>query len=122
MPKQETNNGRLGNYLRTHRRRTGLSQRELGYLLGYSDEGAVSRHEQSQTIPPLLSALGYEVIFRVPIAKLLPGIRLTVEQTMEARLLLLEQELQLGTGKGARAKTVAQRLAWLYERRDVDEL
>src|SRR2546425_6225186 len=36
----------VGNYLRTHRKRAGMSQRELGLLIGYEHEGQVSRHER----------------------------------------------------------------------------
>ena len=115
----QQNHERLGNYLRTHRKKSGLSQRELGRLLGYADEGAVSRHEKSHTLPPLLTAIGYEIIFRTPMAELLPGIRLTVEQAVEGRMRELEEELQKKSGKENRAASVAHKLAWFYERRDI---
>ena len=114
-PQQKTI--RLGNYLRTHRRRAGLSLRELGHLLGYSDEGAVLRHEKSETIPPLLIGVAYEVVFRVPLKELFTGLHETVELTMEARILELEIELQRKPVQGDRGKSVAQKLAWIDERR-----
>src|SRR5213593_2391827 len=41
----QANHGHRENYLHAQRKKAGLSQREVGILLGYADEGAVSRHE-----------------------------------------------------------------------------
>jgi transcriptional regulator with XRE-family HTH domain len=109
---------RLVNYLRTHRKKTGLSQRDLGRILGYGDEGPVSRHEQFHALPPLLIALGYEIVFQVPIAEIFAGLRDAVEQNIEKRLSELEQELQQSSGRGRRAAGTARTLEWLYLRRD----
>ena len=117
LPQQ--NNDRLGNYLLTHRKRAGLSRREIGQLLGYETEGAVMRHEHSRNIPPLLMALGYEVVFRVPFGELFPGIQQTVERTMEARMLRFEEELEEKRAKGDRSQNNARKLAWLYERHQI---
>jgi len=74
----DNNNLTLANCLRSHRRRVGLSQEELGRLLGYHDETAVAKHERFKTMPPFLTALGYEVIFGVSVSALFPGITQTI--------------------------------------------
>ncbi len=84
----------LANCLRVHRRRTGLSQGELGRLLGYRDESAVAKHERFQAMPPFLVALGYEVIFQVPASELFPGVAETVALGIEQRLGELEHRLR----------------------------
>jgi DNA-binding XRE family transcriptional regulator len=117
LHRAETQRTRLDNYIRTHRKRAGLSQRELGSLLGYSDEGAVARHERSKSLPPFLIAVAYEVIFQKPISELFPGIRDAIKGTIEPRLLRFEAELD-NAPKIARAK---QKLAWLTERRTISE-
>ena len=109
----------LGNYLRTHRRKSGLSQRELGLLLGYKDEGQVSRHERSKTAPPLIAALAYEVIFKIPVSDLFPEIHATTAQMIEGKLVTLEEYLQNLSGKGRRANAVAKKLIWLTKRRRI---
>lgn len=111
----------LDSYLRTHRRKAGLSQREMGMLLGYEDESAVARHEKSKALPPLLIAIGYEVVFKVPIAKLFSGLKETVEKTVEVRILQFEENLQQKNEKGGRASHIAQKLAWLSERRNMND-
>ncbi len=112
----QQNTGPIAN-LRTHRKRAGLSQRELARLLGYTDEGAVSRHEQSQSLPPLLIALCYEIIFQVPVAVLFSGLHGSAQEVVEGRLSELERELGQRSGNEAGASLVAQKLLWLYERR-----
>lgn len=106
--------GRLGNYVRTHRKRAGLSQRELGLVLGYDNEAAVSRHERLRSLPPLLIALGYEAIFRVPVSEMFAGLHEVVEQAIEGRLAELERNLQHRSRRRAAGEHA---LKWLSERR-----
>src|SRR5213592_838656 len=73
-------------YVRTHRKKSGLTQRELAQLLGYESKSPVSRHETAAGIPTLDIALAYEAIFHVPIAELFPDLYRTAEATVEAKL------------------------------------
>jgi transcriptional regulator with XRE-family HTH domain len=107
----------LGNYVRTYRKKAGLSQRELGRLLGYGDEGQVMRHELSRALPPLLIALGYEIIFRVPVSEIFAGLYEVVEQAVDRNIAELEEVLRQHNGKGSRAAATAHKLEWLRERR-----
>lgn len=111
---------RLHNYLRTHRRKAGLSQRDVAVLLAYSDDVAISRHEQSTTMPPLSAAIAYEIIFKTPVSVLFHGIRDAAKSAITGRLLKFEEELQTKHGKGARATRRSQKLAWLAEHANVE--
>jgi len=111
------NQTKLDNYLRTHRRKAGLSLHELSELLAYDNGGTISRHERSKTLPPLLIALAYEVIFRAPVSGLFPGLKETAELTIEKRLLRFEEELRRRNGKRIPDLRTAQKLTWLNERR-----
>jgi DNA-binding XRE family transcriptional regulator len=106
-----------GNYLRMHRKKAGLSQRELGLLLGYGDKGQISRHERSRTAPRLLTALGYEVIFKASIPEIFPELHASVSREVEARLAAMEEALGQRSGRGRGANIVAQKLIWMMERR-----
>ncbi|MFP5234341.1 MAG: hypothetical protein ACLGSD_00440 [Acidobacteriota bacterium] len=105
--------------MRLHRRRTGLSQGEIGRLLGYEDESAVAKHERFRAMPPFLIALGYEIIFRVPVSELFPGIAETVALGIEARLVALERRLREHDDM-ARSAVGVRTLAWLETRRGVN--
>ena len=84
----------LQNYLLMCRRRTGLSQEDVAYLLGSSRETTISRHESFQRLPELSIACGYEVIYRIPVHGLFVGhFRATEAQIQErARKLLSKLE------------------------------
>ena len=106
--------GRLSNYIRTHRKRAGLSQRELARIIDYATKVSVFRHERVLALPPLLAALGYEVLFSVPISELFAGMREAVEQTVEERLSELEEDLRR-TPRTEKARR--QTLDWIAARR-----
>ena len=75
----------LSNYLRTYRRRGGLSQGEIGFLLGWTTGDNVSRHEFRRRMPNFEHLLGYEVILRVPIRELFAGEFERIERQVRRR-------------------------------------
>ncbi len=103
--------------LRAYRRRAGLSQRELGVILGYTDDGEVSRHERSKTLPPLITALAYAAVFRVGVSGLFPEVHAEIVRTIEANLAVFEKQLQAKSGKGRGAASTARKLTWINERK-----
>jgi len=107
----------LPNYIRIHRRRAGLSQEELGELLGFRVE-SVARHEQFQTAPNIRIAIGYEIIFRIPISELFAGVRDDVATNVEANLAQLEERLGRRGASGRDANDTARKLMWLAKRKD----
>jgi transcriptional regulator with XRE-family HTH domain len=111
----------LASYLRSHRRKSGLSQKELGVLLGYPDKGQVSRHERLTTMPSLLTALTYQAIFCVPISELFPGVYEAVKQSVEERLENLKEKWHGSEATGPNAELVARKLEWSWERNNLDQ-
>ena len=113
------NANRLVNYVRVRRKRAGLSQRELAQILGYRNEGVVSRHELFRSVPPLLIAIGYEVVFQTSVSDLFPGLRETVEGAIEGSLTEFEDALrkQKEQAKGGQLPVITRKLEWLNERR-----
>jgi hypothetical protein len=71
-------------------------------------------------VPDLLTAFGYEAIFRVPISKLFPGLYQTVEVGIEERLAKMEDELHQSTAKGRDATPIARKLEFFGERKNTD--
>lgn len=57
---------RLKNYIRSARKRAGLTQDELAYLLGRRGGKAVSRYEMFEREPMLPTAMAFEVALGVP--------------------------------------------------------
>ena len=106
----------LVNYLRIHRRNAGLSQTELGRVLGYRDETAVANHERFESMPPFLIALGYEVIFQVPASEIFAGLKETVAIAIEEELAQFELRLR-EKGNMVLTPGITKTLEWLHERR-----
>lgn len=84
----------LPNYLRTHRRRAGLSQKEVAYLLGCKNGSKISRYEHFSQTPSLKTAFSYEVLFRTSAKELFSGIFQQAEKEMFRRLGLLIRKLE----------------------------
>lgn len=107
-------------HIRTLRMRSGLTQKEVAHILGFSSGVPISRHERYKSVPDLLTALGYERIFRVPISKLFPGLYQTVAMGIEERLAKMEDELHQSTAKGRHAVPIARKLEFFVERTSTD--
>src|SRR5574340_1226315 len=84
---------RLENYLATYRKRTGLTQNEVAFLLGCQSGAKVSRYERRARRPGLETAFAYEVILRVPAMELFAGLYEKVKETALARSELLASRL-----------------------------
>jgi DNA-binding XRE family transcriptional regulator len=111
---------RLPNYIRVHRRRAGLSQHELGTVIGYQDAAGVARHEKSLIAPTLELAISYELIFRVPVSEIFAGLRDDVAAEVEFRLARLEQRLGERSARDRNALATERKLVWLTARRSHD--
>jgi DNA-binding XRE family transcriptional regulator len=107
----------LANYLRAHRRKTGLTQHDLARVLGYENRDAISRHERLESMPSLLIALSYEVLYRVPVSEIFAGLAETVEFNVETQLAQFETYLGEQSAGSSRAVAIARKLEWLSERR-----
>jgi DNA-binding XRE family transcriptional regulator len=114
------NDTRLPNYIRIHRRRTGLSQRDISHILGYSDEDSIRRHERLRVTPPLRVAIKYELLFRIPISELFAGLRDEVAVELERKVMELEELLGQQSTTDRNALATARKLMWLSERRNTE--
>lgn len=64
----------LDSYLKTHRKRAGLTQQDVAILLGYANSAAISRLERRQQAVSLPTALGYHIVLDQPLVELVPGV------------------------------------------------
>ena len=76
---------KLDNYLRTYRKRAGLSQEEIAYLLGACNGTKMGRYECFKRTPNLQTALACEAIFGVPVRELFAGVYERAERTVARR-------------------------------------
>jgi transcriptional regulator with XRE-family HTH domain len=102
----------MASYLRSHRLKSGMSQRELAYLVGILSHQQVSQHERSTAVPSLIAAVAYQFVFGTPITELFPGLVESVKLNVDERLYRMQKELQDTTAKGREAQKIARTLEW----------
>src|SRR3989442_15572245 len=107
---------KLENYLRTYRKRSGLSQREVAFLVGCRNGAQVSRYKRRRRLPPRRRALACEAAFGVPVSELFAGLREAAGKAVGERLLALKSKLETNPSQGHEARIAAQKLRWLAER------
>lgn len=83
----------LNNYLRMHRRRSGFSLEELGFLLGHRSGSAAGKHERFRRLPTVTSVFAYEIVFQRPARDLFGGLYQRIERDTIRRALELAEHL-----------------------------
>src|SRR5438309_2050998 len=101
---------RLISYLRPLRRRWGLTQRELAYLIGAKTGGVISRIEGFKRFPTLAATFACELIFDIPSLELFPELFLEVHEALLRRTNELYEGIQ-----GNPSKTTHSKLDFLEE-------
>lgn len=106
---------RLVSYLKTYRKRSGLTQREVAFLLGWKKGESLSRYEKQHVIPSLQVALACAAIFRAPLEKLFPGVSDPIGNEISSRIDALMTELRRKNARGKDGQLIARKLSWLAE-------
>lgn len=101
---------RLPNYLRAHRKRLGLSQAEVAFLLGAEGGAKMCRYEKFSRIPTLETALACEVIFKKPASELFAGLYQQVGRKVSKRA--ARQIKQFSQTEGSQ---ISRKQQWLVE-------
>lgn len=112
---------KLDNYLRTHRKRSGLSQEDVALLLGSTSRVRVSRHELLRRYPETRTIFAYEIIFGVPARKLFPGTYQKVERVTAELARTLAEELSSRAPSRALARKIATLRAIASQVTDLSE-
>src|SRR6266849_594258 len=101
----------LPTYLRTYRKRTGLTQTEVAYVVGIN-RSDLWLFETSRREPSLRVLLALQVLYRIPIRKLFMGLFLHCRRNTRRRLQLLRRQLVAG-GKHKKSRLSIQKLGWI---------
>jgi transcriptional regulator with XRE-family HTH domain len=88
---------RLENYVRTYRKRSGLTQDEVAFLLGCGSGTKVSRYERYTRKPNLETLFGYELLFGAPGRELFAGTFEKIGKKILHRAQLLTRKLSRAT-------------------------
>ena len=83
----------MPHYVRRHRLRAALTQKEMAHLLGCQSPATVCQYEARKREPDLRTAFAYQVVFGLPVDVLFPGIYREVEQEVISRASRLSEQL-----------------------------
>lgn len=92
----------LENYLRTYRRKAGLTQKELAHLMGAETHAYISRHERGVRMPDIRTIFAYARIFRVRPEKLFPALAERISADVASRAAALLEEIEREENPSAR--------------------
>jgi DNA-binding XRE family transcriptional regulator len=92
-----------------HRKRAGLSQAEMAFILGGRRGTKVSRYERFKRLPELPTAFAYQVTFGIPASELFAGVFEQVRRVTVRRVRVLYRRLDTAEPD----KLTAQKLAAL---------
>src|SRR6266542_261915 len=95
---------RLKIYSRSFRRRVGLTQRELAFLIGVKTHAVVSRIAGLKRCPRLVWAVACEAVFDTRALELFPELFAEVHQAVFRRACELYEELQGNSSRTTRIK------------------
>lgn len=91
-------------YLRTHRRKWALTQKELAFLLGRKSSTQVSRLEKGKRIPSMDIVLACEVLFGLTPRSFFPKLYADIEEIVLVRAAMLYKRLDKETSRVAMRK------------------
>ncbi|SRR6266436_2583558 len=105
---------KLDNYLRAYRKRSGLSQAEIAYLVGCKSRAQISQYERRNGRPPLDTALALQVALHVPLSELYAGKYDSISKEVRKRAECLAVEFRAKKPKRGKS-LIAYRLQWLVD-------
>lgn len=88
----------LENYLRTHRKRAGLTQHEVSFLVGKASGTKISRYETFSREPNLETLFALEIVFGTAASRLFIGPYVRASLTVRRRARLLAKRLDNTSG------------------------
>ena len=92
----------LKNYLRTHRKRLGLSQRQLAVILGIRSPQRISDMELGRTIPSARECVAFRRLFKASFEELWPRVMFEVEATVDSNTRRLVEFLEAEPARSGR--------------------
>ena len=104
---------RLNNYLRTHRKHSGLSQSEVSFLVRLKNKAELSRYERSLRVPSLRVALACQAVYGVSVADLFAGLSDSVSKDTRGQMKRLQARLQPKINPKSTGSRIMQKFQWI---------
>jgi transcriptional regulator with XRE-family HTH domain len=107
---------RLPNYLRTHRKYSGLSQGEVSFLIRLKDKSELSRYERSLRQPSLRTALACQEVFGLPVSELFAGLNDSVAKDTHNQMRKLHARIEADIDPQSPRSRIMHKFQWISHR------
>ena len=107
---------RLNNYLRTHRKHSGLSQGEVSFLVRLKNKSELSRYERNVRAPTLRTALACQELYGVAVSDLFAGLSDSVANDTRSRMERLQARLQAKVDPKITGNRIMKKFQWISHR------
>jgi transcriptional regulator with XRE-family HTH domain len=107
---------RLPNYLRTHRKYSGLSQGEVSFLVRLKDKSELSRYERSVRQPSLRTALACQEVFSLPVSELFAGLNDSVAKDTRSQMRQLHARIEADIDPQSPGSRIMHKFHWISHR------
>src|SRR5207253_2706991 len=107
---------RLNNYLRTHRKHSGLSQSEVSFLVRLKNKTELSRYERNVRVPSLRTALACQEVYGVAVSDLFAGLSDSTATDTRARMKRLQARMQAKVDTKSTGNRIMQKFQWISHR------
>lgn len=85
---------KLDSYLRTYRLKSGLTQKDLGFVFSLNSGSPISQIEKQHKLPSTKVLLAYCSLFDAKPEELLPGLILEIDTVVLKRALVLIKQIE----------------------------
>ncbi|GMW03884.1 MAG: hypothetical protein AMXMBFR84_50180 [Candidatus Hydrogenedentota bacterium] len=99
----------LSNYIRSARKATGLTVKDLARLIGHGSGSSVSHYEAFKRSPSLKTAILLELALGAPLHKLFEGVYFDAQERIRERAVTLLADLKTAKGR----KLIEAKHKWL---------
>src|SRR5438876_11035133 len=107
---------RLYNYLRTHRKHSGLSQSEVSFLVRLKNKAELSRYERNIRATSLRTALDCQELYGIAVSDLFAGLSDSVASDTRDRMKRLQARLQAKVDPKSTGNRIMQKFQWISHR------
>ena len=107
---------RLNNYLRTHRKHSGLSQSDVSYVIRVKHKAELSRYERGRRSPSLRTALACQELYGESVSELFAGLNDSVARDTRSQMNRLRGKFQGRIDSKRTERRIMQKFLWISHR------
>ena len=107
---------KLNNYLRTHRKHSGLSQSDVSFVIRLKHKSELSRYERGIGLPSVRTALACQELYGESVSELFAGLNDSVARDTRSQMNRLRGKFQGRIDSKRTERRIMQKFLWISHR------